>query len=147
MHIKFNEAMDDIKELAITNECYRQKSIELTNKNSNSTSVSQRSTLAKTKPRSSGLETWKTLVENSDDGGDKDPMNKNLETSHVVHTSVNRKRETRKMGLEIPKIEESPGAMDVVEVIDEPSWSEKQLLETREIVEALVTQEPNIFEE
>jgi len=37
--------------------------------------------------------------------------------------------------------------MDVDEVIEESKWSEKTLLETREIVEALVTQEPKIFEE
>ena len=43
---------------------------------------------------------------------------------------------------EILEIEESPQAMDVDEVIEEPSWSKKRLLETREIVEALVTQEP-----
>jgi hypothetical protein len=37
--------------------------------------------------------------------------------------------------------------MDVDEVIEEPNCSEKILLETREIVEALVTQELEIFEE
>jgi hypothetical protein len=37
--------------------------------------------------------------------------------------------------------------MDVDELIEEPSWSEQRLLETQEIIEALVTQEPEIFEE
>jgi hypothetical protein len=35
-------------------------------------------------------------------------MKKNIEKSHVVHTSTKRKRETQKMRLEIPEIEESP---------------------------------------
>jgi hypothetical protein len=38
------------------------------------------------------------------------------------------------MGLEIPEIEESPQAMDVDEVIEEPSWSEQRLLETRKLL-------------
>jgi hypothetical protein len=37
--------------------------------------------------------------------------------------------------------------MDVDELIEEPSWSAQRLLETREIVEALITQEPKIFKE
>jgi hypothetical protein len=32
--------------------------------------------------------------------------------------------------------------MDADEIIEEQSWSEKSLLETQEIVEALITQEP-----
>jgi hypothetical protein len=60
LETSIDEALNDIKELASTNECYRQKGREATNKNPNSPSVSQRSTPAKTKPRSSGLETRKT---------------------------------------------------------------------------------------
>lgn len=37
--------------------------------------------------------------------------------------------------------------MDVDELIEEPNWSKQRLLETREIDESLVTQEPKIFEE
>jgi hypothetical protein len=37
--------------------------------------------------------------------------------------------------------------MDVEELLKEPSYLEQQLLETQEIFEALVTREPNIFEE
>jgi hypothetical protein len=101
----------------------------------------------KEKPKSSGLELRKTPVINLDDGGDKDPTKKKLEKSHVVYTLVQRKRETRKKGLEKHKIEEIPRAMYVDEVIEEPSWSEKGLLETREIIEALFTQGTYIFEE
>jgi hypothetical protein len=102
------EALNDVEELASTNECYRQKGREETSKNPNSPSVSQRGTSVKTKPRSSGLEPRKTPAENSDDGGDKDPMKKNLEKYHVVYNPVKRKRETQKMRPEIPEIEESP---------------------------------------
>jgi hypothetical protein len=37
--------------------------------------------------------------------------------------------------------------MDIDELIKEPSWSTQRLLETREIFEVLITQEPEIFEE
>ena len=73
----------------------------------------------------------KTLVGNSDGGDDQDPTKKNLEKSHVVHTSAKRKRVTEKMGLEILETQESPLAMDVDEIIEEPSWSEQRLLETK----------------
>jgi hypothetical protein len=36
--------------------------------------------------------------------------------------------------------------MEVYEVIEEPSWSEKRLMETREIVEDVASQESKIFE-
>jgi hypothetical protein len=55
--------------------------------------------------------------------------------------------ETQKMGLEIPETQESPEEMDVDEIIEEPNFSEQRLLESWEIVEAMVTQEPKIFEE
>jgi hypothetical protein len=116
-------------------------------KNPNSPSISQRGILVKIKSISSGIELIKTHTINSNDSGDKDPTNKNLEKTHVVHTSIKRKRETQKMGLEILEIEESPRAMDVDEVIEEPNWSKQTLMETREIVEASVTQYPKIFEE
>jgi hypothetical protein len=94
--------------MASTNECYRKKGIEATCKNPNSPSVSQRSNLVQTKPRSSGLEPRKTPAENSDGGGDKDPTKKKLEKYHVVHTSSKRKRDTCNTRLEIPEFEESP---------------------------------------
>jgi hypothetical protein len=93
------------------------------------------------------LETRKTPSINSDDGGDKDPMKKNIEKFHVVHTSAKRKREIHKMGLEIPEIQESHQAMDVDEIIEEPICLEQRLMETQEILEAHVIQEPKIFEE
>jgi hypothetical protein len=43
--------------------------------------------------------------------------------SHVAHTSIKTKRETKKMGLDVLEIEESPRAMEVDEVIEEPIWS------------------------
>jgi hypothetical protein len=54
--------------------------------------VSQRSTPARTKPRSSVLETRKTTNGNLDDGGDKDPTKKFFENYHIVHTSAKRKK-------------------------------------------------------
>jgi hypothetical protein len=136
-----------MEELSSTNEGYRQQGREAMNKNPNSPTVSQKSTQVRTKPRSSGLEMRKTPTESSDDGGDKDPTKKNLEKSHIVYTSAKRKRETQKTRLDVPETQESPQEMDVDELIEEPSWSEKRLLETQEIIEALVTQEPKIFEE
>jgi hypothetical protein len=64
------------------------------------------------------LETRKTLVKNSNDDIDKDLMKKNHEKSYVVHTFAKIKRETQKMGLEIPKIQEIPRVMDVDEAIE-----------------------------
>jgi hypothetical protein len=89
----------------------------------------------------------KTSVEASDDGGDKDPPRKDLEKSHTVYTSVKRKINTITTGLNIPEFQESPQAMDVDDLIEELSWSAQRLLETIEIVEAIITQEPKIFEE
>jgi hypothetical protein len=104
-------------------ECYRQKGKEVTNRNTNfnSPSVLQRSTPDKTKSRSSGMQTRKTLAENLDDGSVKDHTKKNLEKSHVVHTSTKIKRETQKKGLEIMKLKKFYLAMDVDEVLEEPN--------------------------
>jgi hypothetical protein len=44
-----------------------------------------------------------------------------MEKYHVVHTSTKIKRETQKMGLKILEIEESPQAMNVDEVLEEPN--------------------------
>jgi hypothetical protein len=46
-----------------------------------------------------------------------------------------------------PEVQESPHAMDMDELIEEPGWSVQRLLETREIVDAMMTQDPEIFEE
>jgi hypothetical protein len=59
-----------------------------------------------------------------DDGEDKDPTKKTMEKSHNVHTSTKRKREIQKEGQDLPEIEESPKAMEVDIVIEEPNWSE-----------------------
>jgi hypothetical protein len=88
------------------------------------------------------LETRKTTAKNSNDGGHKDPTRKNIEKSHTVYTSTKRKKDTQKTRIEIPETQESPRAMDVDEIIEEASWFEQRLMETQEIVEALVTQEP-----
>jgi hypothetical protein len=62
LQTSINESLNDIEELSNTNECYRQKCREVRNKNTKSPSVSHRSTSAKKKPRSNGLQTRKTLV-------------------------------------------------------------------------------------
>jgi hypothetical protein len=46
------------------------------------------------------------------------------------------------VGQDVPEIEESPKAMEVDDVIEEPNWSEQRLMETREIVEDMASQEP-----
>jgi hypothetical protein len=78
--------------LASTNEFYRKRGRETTNKNPNSPNLSQKSASAKNKPQSSGLEERRTSTENLDDGGDKDPTEKTMEKSHVVHNSIKRKK-------------------------------------------------------
>jgi len=83
----------------------------------------------------------------SDDDCDKDPPRKDLEKSHMVYTSVKIKRNIPTTWLSISKTHESLQVMDIDELIEEPSWSTQRLLETRENIEALITQEPKIFEE
>jgi hypothetical protein len=97
------------------------KGRDTTNKNPNSPNISQKSTLTKTKPRSSGLEQRRTSAGNSDDGGDKDRTKKTIEKYHTIHTSIKRKRETQKGGQDLPEIEESPKSMKVYNVIEEPN--------------------------
>jgi len=67
----------------------------------NSQTVSQNSTLVRTKPRSSGINMRKTLTKSSDDGGDKDPLKKNIEKYHIVYTSMKIKMKTQIEGLGI----------------------------------------------
>jgi hypothetical protein len=114
-----------MEELSSTNECYRQQGREVTNKNPNSPDCVSKKYPNKNKTKKQWFGNKENTCQNSDDGGDKDPTKKNLEKSHVVHTSAKRKRETQKMGLEIPEIQESPWEMDVDEIIEEPSWSEQ----------------------
>jgi len=70
-----------------------------------------------------------------------------LEKSHTMYTSIKRKINTPTTRLNIPEVQESPQAMDVDELIEEPNWFAQRLLETREIVEPVITREPKIFEE
>jgi hypothetical protein len=107
--------------LTSTNECYRKRGREETNKNPNSPNISQKSASTNTKPRSSGLEQRRTSARNSDNDGDKDPTNKIMDKSHIVHTSITRKRETQKRGHDVLGIEESPKVMEVDDVREEPS--------------------------
>jgi hypothetical protein len=67
------------------------------------------------------LEIRKTLVRSLNDGGDKDPREKNLEKTHTVYTFAKRKRDTQKMEIQIPETQESLGEMDVDEIIREPN--------------------------
>ena len=63
----------------------------------------------------------KAPIKNLYDGSDNNPTKKNIEKSHVVFTSAKIKRKTKKTTLEILEIQESPKAMDVDEIIEEPS--------------------------
>jgi hypothetical protein len=85
--------------------------------------------------------------ENLDDGGDKDPTRKTIEKSHIVHTSIKRKREVQKEGQELPEVEVSPKDMEVDDMIEEPNWEEQRMIKSRVIAEELASQEPKIFEE
>jgi hypothetical protein len=64
-----------------------------------------------------------------------------------MYTSIKRKINTQTTRLGIPETQEIPLAMDVYELIEEHNRSMQRLLETREIIEALITQELEIFEE
>jgi hypothetical protein len=57
--------LNDIKELASTNECYKQRGGEAKNKNLNSPNILQKRTSSKTKPRSSGREQRRSSTGNS----------------------------------------------------------------------------------
>jgi len=60
---------------------------------------------------------------------------------------MKRNRNTSTIGISIPEVQDSPHALDIDDLIEEPSWSAKRLLETREIVDAIITQDLKIFEE
>lgn len=45
-----------------------------------------------------------------------------------------------------PEFQEILHVMEMDELIEEPAWSVQRLLETREIVDAMMTQDPEIFE-
>jgi len=45
------------------------------------------------------------------------------------------------------KVQESTRVMNMDDIIEEPVWSVQRLLETREIVDDIMTQDPDIFEE
>jgi len=85
------------------------------------------------------METKKISIGGSDDGGDKDPRTKILENTHITYTLVKRKKNTSSTGLSILEVQESPHVMDMDELIEEPRWSAQRFLETREIVNAMVT--------
>jgi hypothetical protein len=85
------------------------------------------------------METRKISIGGSDDGGDKDTRRKILEKTHITYTLVKRKRNTSLAGLSIHEVQEIPRAVDMDELIEEPRWSAQRFLETREIVNAMVT--------
>jgi len=74
------------------------------------------------------LKKIRTTARNSDDGGDKDPTKKKFVKFHTICTSSKIKRITKKSGQDVPKIQESPKAMEVDVVIQEPSWLEEILM-------------------
>jgi hypothetical protein len=82
--------------------------------------------------------TRKTSVGGSNDGGDEDPERKNLEKTHITYTPVKRKRNISSTELNALEIQESPHAMDMDELVEEPDWFAQRLLETREIAEAII---------
>jgi hypothetical protein len=98
------------------------------------------------KSKTSGIDTIKTQVGGSDDDGDKNPPRKSLERIHVACTAIKRKRNLSSMEINTSKVKESPRAMDMDKIIEEPEWFAQRLLDMREIVEAIMTQVSEIFE-
>jgi hypothetical protein len=97
-----------MEELTDTNEGYRHHGREVVEKNLSSPNNSEKSTLSRTKYRTSGIEMRKATYIGSDDGGDKDPPKKNIEKSHTVYTSVKIKINTQTTWLTVPETQESP---------------------------------------
>jgi hypothetical protein len=65
------------------------------------------------KSRTNGMDTRKTLVGGSDDGGDKDSPRKGLEKTHITYTLVKRKINVSSMEINSSEFQESPHAMDM----------------------------------
>jgi hypothetical protein len=76
------------------------------------------------------METMKTSNGGLDDSGDKEPLRKNVEKVHITYTPIKIKRNTSSTRLSIHGVQESPRAMDMVELNEEPSWSAQRLMET-----------------
>jgi hypothetical protein len=74
------------------------------------------------KRRTSGIDTRKTLVGGSEDGGDKNPPRKSLEKKHVAYTPIKRKINLASVEINASKVKEIPHAMDMDEIIEEPDW-------------------------
>jgi len=85
------------------------------------------------------INTRKTLVGGSNDGGDKKSPRKSLEKTHIAYTLVKRKRNLSLVDINASEVQEIPHAMDMDEIIEEPSWFVQNLLETREISDAMMT--------
>jgi hypothetical protein len=97
------------------------------------------------KSRTSGMDTRKTPVGGSDDGGDKNPPRKILEKTHVAYTPLKRKINLSSIEINTSEVQESPCAMDMDNIIEEPDCSVQRLLEMREIVDSIMTHDPQIF--
>ena len=93
------------------------------------------------------MDTKKTLAGGLDDDGDKNPPRKILEKTHVAYTPIKRKISASSMEINALKVQKIPRAMDMDDLIEELAWFVKSLLETREIVDAMMTRDLEIFEE
>jgi hypothetical protein len=76
-----------MEEIKHTNEGHRQHRREVTYKNPNSPTMSQKSTPSRTNSRTNNMETRKSSVGGSDDGGEKDRPRNNIEKYHIAYTS------------------------------------------------------------
>jgi hypothetical protein len=74
-----------------TNECDMQHGREVTDKNPNSPTTSQKSIPSTTKNRTNGMDMRNASVGGSHNGGDKEPPRKSLENYHIAYTSIKRK--------------------------------------------------------
>jgi hypothetical protein len=108
------------EEVNSTNQGYKQHDRETTNQNPNSPTASQRSTPSRMKSRINAMDTRKTPVGGSNDGGDKNPPRRILEKTHVAHTPIKRKRNLSSVEINAPEDQESPHVMDMDEIIEEP---------------------------
>jgi len=97
------------------------------------------------KNKTSRMGTIKKLVGDSNDGGDKNHQEKSLR-KHMLHTPIKRKINMSSVEINAPEYQESPHAMDIDEIIEEPDCSAQRLVETREIVDSIMNQDPEIFE-
>jgi hypothetical protein len=83
---------ENIATVVSTNDHHRQRVRVVNERSSRSPNVSQKSSSTKGKPQNSIQEHRKSSIDNSNDGGEQNPPEGNLEKSHTLPTASKRER-------------------------------------------------------